>query len=199
MTITDRIEALMTEAGEAGDAEQVAICQRALAGDADAIAECQRVMGDAAAQDDTPRATFALLADDLRTVVVVYEHTDAQRDEYARRHGRRYVYLPSGGEAGDTVRVNDDGEATVIRRVSPPVRHLDAIPLACSCCETLRRYIAEHLDTGSVLTRADAANAADIVAEFDRIYAGSGGSGIVAEELAAYCAELPEPDEDEED
>ena len=42
-----RIEALSTEAGQAGDLEMVAICERALAGDTAAIAECVRVLAEA--------------------------------------------------------------------------------------------------------------------------------------------------------
>lgn len=45
MTITtDQIQSLRTEAGQAGDLDQVAICDRALDGDADAITECERVI-----------------------------------------------------------------------------------------------------------------------------------------------------------
>lgn len=45
MNITpDTIEALRTEAGQAGDLEMVAVCDQALAGNADAIAECERVI-----------------------------------------------------------------------------------------------------------------------------------------------------------
>lgn len=47
---TTQIEALMTEAGEHGDLQQVEICERALTGDEAAIAECQRVIDAAAAQ-----------------------------------------------------------------------------------------------------------------------------------------------------
>lgn len=47
-----QIRKLSNEAAEAGDLEQVAICDRALAGDAEAIAECARVIADAAAQAD---------------------------------------------------------------------------------------------------------------------------------------------------
>lgn len=48
-TITDtQIEKLSTEAGEHGDLEQVALCQRALAGDAAARGTCERVVVDAA-------------------------------------------------------------------------------------------------------------------------------------------------------
>ena len=43
------IEALRTEAGEAGDLEQVAICDAALRGDAEALAEVERVLTEAAA------------------------------------------------------------------------------------------------------------------------------------------------------
>jgi hypothetical protein len=51
-TLTDaQLEALKTEAGEAGDLEQVAICDRALDGDADALAECGRVIAHASAQE----------------------------------------------------------------------------------------------------------------------------------------------------
>ena len=47
-TITDeQIEALQIEAGGAGDAEQVAICERALDGDADARRECVDVIREA--------------------------------------------------------------------------------------------------------------------------------------------------------
>lgn len=49
--VTDmQIKALRSEAGSAGDLEQVAICDRALRGDDDARAECARVIADAAAQ-----------------------------------------------------------------------------------------------------------------------------------------------------
>lgn len=41
---TQEIESLRTSAGEAGDSEQVAICDLALEGDEDAIAECARVI-----------------------------------------------------------------------------------------------------------------------------------------------------------
>lgn len=47
----DQIEALRIEAGQAGDATQVAICQRALDGDAAARAECARVIADAQAEE----------------------------------------------------------------------------------------------------------------------------------------------------
>ena len=51
MDITDeQIRALSDEAGQAGDLEQVAICERALNGDGAARAECGRVIADAAAQ-----------------------------------------------------------------------------------------------------------------------------------------------------
>lgn len=50
--ITDRrIRALSTEAGEHGDLEMVAICERALAGDEQARRECTRVIADAAQAD----------------------------------------------------------------------------------------------------------------------------------------------------
>jgi hypothetical protein len=49
--ITDeQIEALSTEAGAAGDLEQVAICRHALAGDERAKAECVRAIRDAEAR-----------------------------------------------------------------------------------------------------------------------------------------------------
>ena len=41
---TDQIEQLRTEAGEAGDLAQVALCDRALSGEADAMAECAAVI-----------------------------------------------------------------------------------------------------------------------------------------------------------
>lgn len=63
-TVTDeQITALRDEAGEAGDLEQVAICEIALGTEppteeyptrASAAAECARVLSDAAAQDDRP-------------------------------------------------------------------------------------------------------------------------------------------------
>lgn len=43
----DRIAALRTEAGQAGDSEQVALCDRALNGDEAARAECARVLAEA--------------------------------------------------------------------------------------------------------------------------------------------------------
>jgi len=52
ITITDDdIEALYGEAGQAGDLEMAAICQRALDGDEAARGECERVILDARAQD----------------------------------------------------------------------------------------------------------------------------------------------------
>lgn len=52
-TVSDeQIERLKTEAGEAGDTDQVAVCRRALAGNLDARAECARVVADAAAMAD---------------------------------------------------------------------------------------------------------------------------------------------------
>ena len=51
----DQIEALRIEAGQAGDATQVAICQRALDGDAAARAECARVIADAQSQQEPTR------------------------------------------------------------------------------------------------------------------------------------------------
>lgn len=51
-TTTTAIEQLRTEAGEAGDLAQVALCDRALAGEAAAIAECLAVIAAAAAMDD---------------------------------------------------------------------------------------------------------------------------------------------------
>lgn len=52
-TITDeQIHALSTEAAEAGDIAQVAICDRALSGDETARAECSRVIAAAEAQKD---------------------------------------------------------------------------------------------------------------------------------------------------
>ena len=46
--ITDtQIEQLRTEAGQAGDNEQVEICNRALVGDTEARAECARVIAEA--------------------------------------------------------------------------------------------------------------------------------------------------------
>lgn len=84
-------------------------------GSADRAEELTRAyMTDMVRQDGAPRSTFALL-DDTQRIVRTYEHTDAERDEYARRHGRRYVYLPLGGTVGDAVEVDDDGEATVVR------------------------------------------------------------------------------------
>lgn len=50
-TITEtQIEALRTEAGEHGDAAQVAVCDRALDGDDTARRECVRVIRCASAQ-----------------------------------------------------------------------------------------------------------------------------------------------------
>lgn len=49
MTIIERIQALRTEAGQAGDLEQVRICDAALAGDPEAIEECKRVLDEAQA------------------------------------------------------------------------------------------------------------------------------------------------------
>jgi hypothetical protein len=56
---TDQIEALRQESGEAGDSEQVAICDRALAGNQDALRECFRVINEARAMWD-PKDSSAL-------------------------------------------------------------------------------------------------------------------------------------------
>jgi len=45
-----KIKTLRSEAAEAGDMAQVAICDRAVDGDREAILECARVMADVAAQ-----------------------------------------------------------------------------------------------------------------------------------------------------
>ena len=50
-----QIEALRTEAGEAGDPDMVETCNRALAGDEDARRECLASIADAAAQADSTR------------------------------------------------------------------------------------------------------------------------------------------------
>lgn len=47
-----QIEKLSAEAGQAGDMEQVAICDKALEGDAASVAECARVIADAAGRAD---------------------------------------------------------------------------------------------------------------------------------------------------
>jgi len=50
--VTDaQILQLQREAGEAGDAEQVAICERALRGNQAARTKCHNVIADAAAQE----------------------------------------------------------------------------------------------------------------------------------------------------
>ena len=50
--MTDRIEALRTEAAAAGDFEMVAICERALDGDAYAIEQCRGAIVDALAMQN---------------------------------------------------------------------------------------------------------------------------------------------------
>lgn len=52
MTMSDRIQELRTEAAQAGDTEQVTLCDRALDGDDEAYDECVRVLADADAQRD---------------------------------------------------------------------------------------------------------------------------------------------------
>jgi hypothetical protein len=53
MTITEReIEALLYDAAEHGDFEQVEICDRALAGNPLAWDECARILADARARED---------------------------------------------------------------------------------------------------------------------------------------------------
>jgi hypothetical protein len=50
-TITnEQIETLRAEAGQAGDLDQVAVCDAALAGDESARRKCVRVISDAEAQ-----------------------------------------------------------------------------------------------------------------------------------------------------
>lgn len=46
---TDQIRQLRTEAGQAGDLSQVALCDKALAGDEAARRECAEVISDAEA------------------------------------------------------------------------------------------------------------------------------------------------------
>ena len=57
--------------------------------------------------------TFAII-DGFNIIEAIYDHTDDERNQFAAIYGRSYVYLPMGGEVGDTVEVDDDGEATVI-------------------------------------------------------------------------------------
>jgi hypothetical protein len=45
-----QVERLRVQAAEAGDTEQVAICNRAIDGDESAVRECARVIRDAEAQ-----------------------------------------------------------------------------------------------------------------------------------------------------
>jgi hypothetical protein len=47
----EAIDSLRAESAEAGDDEQVALCDRALQGDAEAIAECLRAIDDGAEED----------------------------------------------------------------------------------------------------------------------------------------------------
>lgn len=44
-TTLDRVDTFRSEAAEAGDLEQVALCDRALDGDVDAYLECLRELG----------------------------------------------------------------------------------------------------------------------------------------------------------
>lgn len=51
--VTDRqIEALLVEAGIAGDSKQARLCKKALNGDAESRAQCERVIGDAVAMSE---------------------------------------------------------------------------------------------------------------------------------------------------
>jgi hypothetical protein len=47
-----QIRALSNEAGEHGDLDMVAICERALEGDAEALVACERAIGEARARAD---------------------------------------------------------------------------------------------------------------------------------------------------
>ncbi len=49
------LERLKTEAGFAGDMEQVALCDKALAGDREAYLECKRVCEEVQANGSKPR------------------------------------------------------------------------------------------------------------------------------------------------
>lgn len=73
--------------------------------------------GDPAAVD-AETSTFAVVdldgGGEAGTIVELHELTDRQRDEMAREHGRRLVYLPGGGEVGDWVILDGDGEAEVV-------------------------------------------------------------------------------------
>ena len=52
---TERIEALQSEAGAAGDSETVDACARALAGDKEARAECERILQEVQALHEADR------------------------------------------------------------------------------------------------------------------------------------------------
>jgi hypothetical protein len=67
---------------------------------------------------------------------------------------------------------------------------LDEAP-PCHCCATLREYIAEHLDPGAHLTGDE--NPITLVQDYDKMFRDEGGSGITAEEMGEYLAELRRP------
>jgi hypothetical protein len=60
--------------------------------------------------------TFAILNSDLTMIerVVTMRNIPQDNSPEAREFGRRFVWLPLGGEIGQRVSVDEDGEAVVI-------------------------------------------------------------------------------------
>ena len=77
----DQIEALRQEAGQTGDAAQVAICEQALDGDATARAECARVIADAQAQQ---QPTHYRVREEGGAETTITAHSIAEAIEGAR-------------------------------------------------------------------------------------------------------------------
>lgn len=63
-------------------------------------------------------------------------------------------------------------------------------PPPCSCCDTVRQYIADHLDRDGLIKPTD--DPSETLAIFDRCFAEDGGSGLDLKDVAAYIEELGE-------
>lgn len=121
------IDALHTEAGNAGDEEQARLCERALDGDAAARAKCVRVIRDARAEELSVReiATMATIYrvsagqydSDVRRVAGTLrfdtetEALSALRNAFGDRRWEPMVLVAVAGDAGEDTLVYRDQDA----------------------------------------------------------------------------------------
>lgn len=106
--ITDnQIEAMSIEAGQAGDAAQVAICQRALDGDSAARAECARVIADAQAQQAPTRY---LVREEGGAETTITAHSIDEAIEEAREWVEAGSYDAPGAVTAWITELGPDGD-----------------------------------------------------------------------------------------